>query len=64
MGGEVVPERDGLKVLEGLQPGHRIAKDQALGGYQAIWREEGAVLFRRLRSPQGRPGDRVLTVLA
>ena len=43
-GGEVVPERGmDLKVLEGLSArGHRIAKDpQALGGYQAIWREEG-----------------------
>jgi gamma-glutamyltranspeptidase/glutathione hydrolase len=43
-GGEVVPERDmDPKVLEGLAArGHRIAKDpQALGGYQAIWREEG-----------------------
>ena len=42
-GGEVVPER-GMdpKVLEGLAArGHRIAKaPQALGGYQAIWREE------------------------
>jgi len=42
-GGEVVPEL-GLdpKVLEGLAArGHRIAKTpEALGGYQAIWREE------------------------
>ena len=43
-GGEVVPERGfGPKVLEGLAArGHRIAQSpQALGGYQAIWREEG-----------------------
>jgi gamma-glutamyltranspeptidase/glutathione hydrolase len=42
-GGEVVPEL-GLdpRVLEGLAArGHRIAKTpEALGGYQAIWREE------------------------
>ena len=42
-GGEVVPERGfDPKVLEGLAArGHRIATlPQALGGYQAIWREE------------------------
>jgi gamma-glutamyltranspeptidase/glutathione hydrolase len=43
-GGEVLPEL-GLDpgVLEGLAArGHRIAKKtEALGGYQAIWREEG-----------------------
>jgi gamma-glutamyltranspeptidase/glutathione hydrolase len=42
-GGEVIPEL-GLdpKVLEGLAAlGHRIGKNpEALGGYQAIWREE------------------------
>ena len=43
-GGLVVPERGMYpKVLEGLAArGHRIATTpQALGGYQAIWREEG-----------------------
>jgi gamma-glutamyltranspeptidase/glutathione hydrolase len=43
-GGEVLPEL-GLdpRVLEGLAArGHRIARTtEALGGYQAIWREEG-----------------------
>jgi gamma-glutamyltranspeptidase/glutathione hydrolase len=43
-GGEVIPEL-GIEaaVLEGLAArGHRIArKPDALGGYQAIWREEG-----------------------
>ena len=67
-GGEVVPERDmDPKVLEGLAArGHRIAKDapgpRRLPGDLA--RRGPAALFRRLRSPQGRPGDRVLTVLA
>jgi gamma-glutamyltranspeptidase/glutathione hydrolase len=46
-GGYVVPEL-GIdpKVLEGLRArGHRIGEPEALGGYQAIWRENDPLRY-------------------